>query len=80
MWARDFEPLGLDQFHHGGSEGLRFLLRQIVARALDHTMNTAAGEFGSGCGAIGRRHDAVGVAVQRDGGYRDRRERRQAPL
>jgi len=51
-----------------------------MSRARYHMMAAAAGEFYSRRGAVRRGHDAVGVAVQRDGGHRNRRQRREPAL
>ena len=72
--------LRLYQLHHRSCERLGLFLRQIVAGARDDAMGTAAGKLRRLRGAVGRGSYAVTVAVHRDGGNRDHRQRRQPAL
>ena len=66
--------------HHSGRKRFGRFLRQVMTHGRDHAMDAAAGELRGGRSAIGRGDDAVGIAVQRDGGYADRREFREPAL
>ena len=55
-----------NQLHHRRRKRLRLLLRQIMSGARDHAMGAAAREFRRAGAAVGRRRDAVAIAVQRD--------------
>ena len=51
-----------------------------MACARNDAMSAAAGKLRRGCGAVGCRDNAVGIAIQRDGGHCDGRQRRQPAL
>src|SRR5882724_10759793 len=74
------DHLRADQLRHRRGERFRCLLRHIMTGALHHAVDAAAGEFrGAGATVAGRKH-TIGVAIQRDGGYRDWRQWCEAAL
>src|ERR1700730_2490292 len=72
--------LRLDQLHHRPRKRFWLFLRKVMAGAWNYMMGAPGGKLRSTCGAVGRRDNAVGVAVQRDGRHRNGRQRRQLAL
>ena len=63
--------------NHSLGEGLRCLLRQVMAHAtVDQSILVFTGEA-LGIGFGGRMGSTIGIAFQGDGRHADRRERRQ---